>query len=71
MIFITVGTHEQPFNRLLRYIDRYIDETKTKEWIICQSGYSDYRMIHSFHVQMEMVQRAFMVTQMVKNWPAM
>ena len=42
MIFITVGTHEQPFNRLLRYMDRYIDETKTKEWIVCQSGYSTY-----------------------------
>ena len=42
MIFITVGTHEQPFDRLLKYVDRYIDETHTKETIICQSGYSTY-----------------------------
>ena len=42
MIFITVGTHEQPFNRLLKYMDRYIEETGLKEWVVCQSGYSDY-----------------------------
>lgn len=42
MIFITVGTHEQPFDRLLKYMDRFIDENDIAEEIICQSGYSTY-----------------------------
>lgn len=42
MIFVTIGTHEQPFNRLLEYVDRYTSETGTEEKVICQSGYSTY-----------------------------
>ncbi len=42
MIFITVGTHEQPFNRLLKCIDELIENGKINEEIICQKGYSDY-----------------------------
>ena len=29
MIFVTVGTHEQPFDRLLKCIDKMIDDEKT------------------------------------------
>lgn len=47
MIFITVGTHEQPFNRLLIEIDRLIDEGKIKDDVFAQIGYSDY-LPHSF-----------------------
>lgn len=38
MIFVTVGTHEQQFNRLIEYVDRLnLDED-----IFMQTGYSTY-----------------------------
>lgn len=40
MIFVTVGTHEQPFNRLLKAMDNFAATTKEK--ILIQSGYSSY-----------------------------
>lgn len=46
MIFITVGTHEQPFNRLLKCIDKMVGDGKIKETIICQKGYSDYEPVN-------------------------
>lgn len=42
MIFVTVGTHEQPFNRLLEEIDNLVENKKIKEKIIAQIGYSTY-----------------------------
>ena len=33
MIFITVGTHEQPFDRLLKCVDKMIDDGIIKEEI--------------------------------------
>lgn len=42
MIFVTVGTHEQPFDRLLKCIDKMIDDGKIKEEVICQKGFTDY-----------------------------
>lgn len=44
MIFVTVGTHEQPFDRLLEAVDAYA--AGTDEQIIVQSGYTDYEMKH-------------------------
>ena len=44
MIFVTVGTHEQPFDRLLKCIDRMIEEGKIKESVVVQKGYTDYEM---------------------------
>ncbi len=44
MIFVTVGTHEQPFDRLLKQIDKMIEEEKIKEEVIVQKGYTDYEM---------------------------
>lgn len=38
MIFVTVGTHEQQFNRLVKYID----ELNLDEEVFIQTGYSDY-----------------------------
>lgn len=38
MIFVTVGTHEQQFNRLVEYMD----SLDLAEEVIIQSGYSDY-----------------------------
>ena len=40
MIFVTVGTHEQPFNRLVEYMDNWAKNHDEK--VIIQTGYSTY-----------------------------
>ncbi|WP_270333578.1 glycosyltransferase [Ligilactobacillus acidipiscis] len=40
MIFVTVGTHEQPFNRLVKKMDLIAKDLNEK--VIIQSGYSTY-----------------------------
>lgn len=42
MIFVTVGTHEQPFNRLIKKIDELKRDGIITEEVIIQSGYSTY-----------------------------
>ena len=42
MIFVTVGTHEQPFNRLLECIDELKKENVITEEIVMQTGFSTY-----------------------------
>ena len=42
MIFVTVGTHEQPFDRLLEEIDRLKGEGIIREDVIMQTGFSTY-----------------------------
>lgn len=42
MIFITVGTHEQQFNRLIYEIDKLKRLGKICEEVFIQTGYSDY-----------------------------
>ena len=42
MIFVTVGTHEQPFDRLLKCIDKMVNDKKINEEVIVQKGYTDY-----------------------------
>ena len=42
MIFVTVGTHEQSFNRLIRYIDKMKEKGLIREEVIIQTGYSTY-----------------------------
>ncbi|MCP0888044.1 glycosyltransferase [Ligilactobacillus sp. WILCCON 0076] len=44
MIFVTVGTHEQQFNRLIREIDILREKRIIDEEVIVQSGYSTYKM---------------------------
>lgn len=44
MIFVTVGTHEQPFNRLVEYMDKWADEHD--EEVIMQTGFSTYEPKH-------------------------
>ncbi len=44
MIFVTVGTHEQPFNRLVEYIDNWASEHD--EEVIIQTGFSTYEPTH-------------------------
>lgn len=40
MIFVTVGTHEQQFNRLVKYMDKWA-KTHDEE-VIIQTGFSTY-----------------------------
>ncbi len=42
MIFVTVGTHEQPFNRLLACVDELKKNGTITDEVIMQSGYSTY-----------------------------
>lgn len=42
MIFVTVGTHEQSFNRLIKHIDDLKRDGKIEEEIIIQTGFSTY-----------------------------
>ena len=37
MIFVTVGTHEQPFNRLLEYVDKLKEQKVITEEVIMQT----------------------------------
>ena len=43
MIFVTVGTHEQPFNRLLKKIDELKKNGTIQDDVIIQTGFSTYR----------------------------
>lgn len=42
MIFVTVGTHEQPFNRLIQKVDELKRDGVIKEDVIMQTGFSTY-----------------------------
>lgn len=42
MIFVTVGTHEQPFDRLVKYMDELKASGAITEEVFIQTGYTDY-----------------------------
>jgi UDP-N-acetylglucosamine transferase subunit ALG13 len=42
VIFVTVGTHEQPFDRLLRAVDGLAEAGALPCGVFCQTGYSSY-----------------------------
>ena len=42
MIFVTVGTHEQPFNRLIQKVDDLVADGDIREKVIVQTGFSTY-----------------------------
>jgi len=42
MIFVTVGTHEQPFNRLVKAVDELKRDGIITEEVIIQTGFSTY-----------------------------
>jgi len=44
MIFVTVGTHEQPFNRLVEYMDCWA--SAHQENVVIQTGFSTYEPKH-------------------------
>ena len=46
MIFVTVGTHEQPFDRLVKCIDDLKAQGVITEDVFIQTGYTDYEPQH-------------------------
>ena len=42
MIFVTVGTHKQGFERLIKAIDDLVNTNKIKDEVIIQTGYTSY-----------------------------
>lgn len=67
MVFVTVGTHEQPFNRLLEYIDK-LKKNGLEEKVIMQTGYStyepkycEYKKLYSYQSMLEFVNEARVV----------
>ena len=58
---MTVGTHEQPFNRLVKYMDDLVLDGTIKEKVIIQTGYSTYEPKYSTW------QKFYSYQQMKKN----
>lgn len=46
MIFVTVGTHEQPFDRLVKYVDELKGSGAIREDVVIQTGFSTYEPKH-------------------------
>lgn len=46
MIFITLGSQKFQFNRLLKAVDKLVEDKIILEDIFAQTGYSDYRPEH-------------------------
>lgn len=68
MIFVTVGTHEQPFNRLIEYIDRLKKQGIIDDDVIMQTGYSTYEpkfcewsKLYPYQKMVELVEKADIV----------
>ena len=67
MIFVTVGTHEQQFNRLVEYMDKWSIKHPDEE-VIIQTGFSTYEpkkaewsKLYPYKTMIEMVDRARIV----------
>lgn len=43
MIFVTVGTHEQGFERLIKKVDDLVKDGKIKEDVVMQIGFTQYK----------------------------
>ena len=52
MIFVTVGTHEQQFNRLIKKIDELKECQIIKDDVFIQTGFSDYIPTHCQYSKM-------------------
>lgn len=59
MLFVTVGTHEQQFNRLVEYMDRWADQHD--EEVVIQTGFSTYEPAHCRW------QKLFSYSEMIRN----
>lgn len=65
MIFVTVGTHEQQFNRLIEYVDGLKKEGIITEEVIMQTGFSTYepkyctwKELYPYSEMIELVKKA-------------
>lgn len=68
MIFVTVGTHEQPFNRLVEYMDNMKRDGLIDEELVIQTGYSTYepkycswQKLFTYQEMIELVDKARIV----------
>lgn len=68
MIFVTVGTHEQQFNRLVKYIDELKKREIINEEVVIQTGFSTYepqnckwKKLYSYNEMLEFVNNARIV----------
>lgn len=43
LIFVTVGTHEQQFNRLIKFVDKLRERGIIQEEVTIQTGFSTYK----------------------------
>ena len=66
MIFVTVGTHEQQFNRLVSYMDEWA--SSHAEEVVIQSGFSTYEpknaefsKLYPYKTMVELVDKARIV----------
>lgn len=66
MIFVTVGTHEQQFNRLVEYMDKWAGGHDEK--VVIQTGFSPYEphkaswsKLYPYKTMIEMVDKARIV----------
>lgn len=59
MVFVTVGTHEQPFDRLIKYMDEWA--SIHDEEVVIQTGFSTYEPMNCRW------QKLFPYQEMVKN----
>lgn len=66
MLFVTVGTHEQQFNRLVEYMDKWANEHS--EEVVIQTGFSTYEpkkaswsKLYPYKTMIEMVDKARIV----------
>lgn len=46
MIFVSLGTHERPFYRLVKAVEMLAAEGKIKEKVVVQLGFTDYKPKH-------------------------
>lgn len=51
MVFVTVGTHEQQFDRLVKAVDDLKADGTLDEPVYIQTGYSTYEPVHCEHSQ--------------------
>ena len=61
MIFVTVGTHEQPFNRLIKKMDELKKNNFIKDEVVVQTGFS------TFEPQFCQWSKLIPYQQMIKN----
>lgn len=68
MIFVTVGTHEQPFNRLVEYMDNMKRDGLIDEEVVIQTGYSTYepkyctwQKLYPYKSMLDLVEKARIV----------